>query len=55
MTIRDISNHKGLDQIEQNKDLESAIEDCKSSGQDILLYFLTIILGEWKYYGDRLA
>ncbi len=40
-----ISDQEGSDQI----------EDCKLSSQDILLYFLTIVLGEWKSYDDRLV
>ena len=55
ITSRDISYQEGLDQIEQNKDMESTIEDCKSLVQVILPYFLTIVLGEWKSYDDRLV
>ena len=31
------SDREGLGQSEKNKDLESAIQDCKSSGQHILI------------------
>ena len=31
------SNQEGLEQSEKNEDLESAIKDCKSLGQHILI------------------